>query len=406
MSTTNVPSVSFTSAGVSLPLESAILAGVQADIDAAFGGGVNSDLTTPQGQLAQSLTAIIGDKNSQIALVANQVNPDTASGRWQDAIGRLYFLERITAAGTVVSATVAGVPGTVIPSGAVAQDANGYRYTCTAEVTIGSTGSAIAQFQNLTTGPIACPAGTLTTIYSAVLGWESITNTQAGYLGTDVESRAAFETRRRASVAANATASPQSVLGTVLAVSNVVDAYVYDNPTNGTVSVGATAYPVGAHSLCVSVAGGASADIAAAIFSKKSAGCGYTGNTSHPITVTAGYAPPYPTYTVTWLTPTSTPAYFTVQIAANDNLPGNIQALVKAAIVSAFNGEDGSQRARIGSTTYAGRYYAGVAGTDPNVQILSILMGTNSAAQSATSLSFGIDQLPSIDAANITVLLV
>lgn len=406
MSTTNVPSVSFTSAGVSLPLESAILAGVQADIDSAFGGGVNPDLTTPQGQLAQSMTAIIGDKNDQIAEIANQVNPDVATGRWQDALGRIYFLERITATGTVVSATVSGVPGTVIPSGAVAQDTNGYRYSCTAEVTIGGTGSATAQFQNLQTGPIPCAAGALSTIYAAVIGWESITNTSAGFLGTDVESRAAFETRRRASVAVNATASPQSVLGTVLAVSNVVDAYVYDNPTNGSVSVGATAYPVAAHSLCVSVAGGAAADIAAAIFSKKSAGCGYTGNTSHQIEVTAGYAPPYPTYTVTWLTPTATPAYFTVQIAADDNLPGNIQDLVKAAIVAAFNGEDGGQRARIGSTTYAGRYYAGVAGTNPNVQILSILMGTNSAAQSATSLSFGIDQLPTISASNITVLLV
>ncbi|WP_019573366.1 baseplate J/gp47 family protein [Curvibacter lanceolatus] len=406
MSTTNVPSVSFTSAGVSLPLESAILAGVQADIDAAFGGGVNPDLTTPQGQLAQSMTAIIGDKNDQIAEISNQVNPDVATGRWQDALGRIYFLERVPASGTVVSATVSGVPGTVIPSGAVAQDTNGYRYTCTAEVTIGSTGSVTAQFQNLQTGPIPCAAGALSTIYAAVIGWESITNAAAGYLGTDVESRAAFETRRRASVAANATASPQSVLGKVLAVSNVVDAYVYDNPTNGTVSVGATAYPVAAHSLCVSVAGGTAADIAAAIFTKKSAGCGYTGNTSHPIEVTSGYAPPYPTYTVTWLTPTATPAYFTVQIAADDNLPGNIQDLVKAAIVSAFNGEDGGQRARIGSTTYAGRYYAGVAGTNPNVQILSILMGTNSAAQSATSLSFGIDQLPTISASNITVLLV
>jgi hypothetical protein len=68
---TNVPAIQFTDTGVVLPQESEILAGAFNDIDNAFGGGINKALTTPQGQLATSLSAIIADKNEQIALLAN-----------------------------------------------------------------------------------------------------------------------------------------------------------------------------------------------------------------------------------------------------------------------------------------------------------------------------------------------
>ncbi len=88
---TSVPPLSIAGAGVSIPAESAILAGVQADINAAFGGGVNPGLSTPQGQLAQSLAAIIGDANGRIAEMINGIDPDNAAGRFQDALGRDLF---------------------------------------------------------------------------------------------------------------------------------------------------------------------------------------------------------------------------------------------------------------------------------------------------------------------------
>jgi len=51
--------------------------------------------------------------------------------------------------------------------------------------------------RDLTTGPIACETGTLTTIYKAISGWESVTNATAGVPGVDEESRADFELRER-----------------------------------------------------------------------------------------------------------------------------------------------------------------------------------------------------------------
>lgn len=405
MTTTNVPAVQFTPAGVVVPAQADVLTGVQADINSAFGGGVDPGLSTPQGQIAQSLAAIVGDKNGQIAEVANQVNPDVADGRWQDAIGRIYFLTRIAASGTVVTAVCSGLIGTVIPAGSVAQDANGYRYASTVAATIGPDGTVNVQFQNLTMGPIPCSPGSLATIYTAVTGWESLTNPGAGALGTNVETRADFEARRRNSVAINAVNSVQAIYANVLAVDNVIDAFVIDNPTDAIVNYGSTAYPLAKHSVCVSVAGGNAADIAAAIWAKKPPGCNYNGNTSAQVT-DKNYAQPQPVYTVTWLTPAPTAVHIAVQIADADALPANIIDLVKVAVVAAFNGTNGNPRARIGSTIYASRYYAPVSAVDGAVQILSILMGKGSDPVTSAALTFGIDELPTITQAHVAVTLV
>lgn len=403
--TTNVPAVTWLNGAPVLPTSPAILAGVQADINAAFGGGVNQSLTTPQGQLAQSEAAIIGDKNSQVAYISNMLNPATATGIWQDAIGALYFISRIQASGTVVQATCVGAVGTVIPPGSLAQDTAGYLYASTASATIPASGSASVQFQNMTTGAISCAIGALSSIYTAIPGWDSITNAAAGALGTSVETQAQFEARRQLSVANNSVNSIQSIEAAVLSVPNVIDAYVVDNATNSSVSYGSTSYSMAANSVTVSVAGGKSAEIAQAIWKNKSMGCSYNGNTSAAVQDTT-YNPPYPTYTVTWLTPTATPVYFAVQIKNISALPSNIVALAQAAIIAAFNGTDGGLRARINQTTYSGRYYAGLAAINQNVEVLSVLMGFSSGGATLNALTFGIDQLPTISASQISVTLV
>jgi uncharacterized phage protein gp47/JayE len=402
--TTNVPAIQWINGSPSLPSEQAILAGVQADINAAFGGGVNPSLQTPQGQLAQSETALIGEKNNEIAYIANQVNPSMASGIWQDAIGYIYFMTRIPGAGTVVQATCTGAVGTVIPAGAVAKDTSGYLYSSVSAATIPPSGSVTVEFQNQTQGPIACNIGALNVIYTAVAGWDTITNTTAGALGNNVESRAAFEARRIASVAVNAVNSVQSIYAAVASISNVIGVFVVDNPSNSTVNYGASNYPLAPHSICVSVAGGTSSAIAQAIWNKKPPGCSYNGNTS--VTVyDNNYSSPVP-YTVTYLTPTSVPIYFNVNIKNSPLLPANITTLVQNAVIQTFNGLDGSGApVSIGSTSYSGRYYTNINAINPNVNVIEVYLGL-SASPTTLLVNMGIDQLPTLTASNILVTLV
>lgn len=399
-----VPKIQFTEAGLVVPTEAAVLAGVQADIDAAFGGGLNPALETPQGQLASSQSAVIGDKNNEIALIVNQVDPQYADGRFQDAIARIYLLTRKGATPTAVTATLTGLVGAVIPAATLAQDTSGNTYALAGAVTIGSTGTADGEWQNIVTGPIPCPAGTLTKVYQAVPGWDAINNAANGTPGSYVENRADFEYRRKNSVALNARGTPASIYAEVFNLPDVLDVYVLDNPLGTVVNTGSTNYPMAAHSVYVAVVGGSDDDIAAAIWSKKDLGCNYNGNTSVTVTDASGYSYPQPSYVVKFMRPAALPILFAVEIVNSAQLPSNIVALVKAAIVARFNGADGTTRERIGSLILASRYYGAVVGVASNMSLLSILIGTSAATLSQVAV--GIDQRPTISESNISVTLV
>jgi hypothetical protein len=468
MVTTSVPAPSFGATGFVAPLESAILAGVQTDMNAAFGGNLNPGLTTPQGQLAQSLTAIIGDCNNDFLALANGVDPAYASGRMQDAIARIYFLERNPAQSTVTTATCTGLPGTVIPINAQAVDQGGNVYLATESGTIPTGGTIDLTFACAVTGPTSCPIGYLSGIYQTIPGWDGITNATAGVLGNNVETTADFEYRRQQSVAANGQGSLPSVRGAVLGVSGVLDAYATENTlsvtsgavvtgsisgntltvtavTSGALAVGymvvggttaggtiitafaggtggigaytvnisqsvlsapmtcsSGGYPLAPHSIYVAVYGGAATDVGAAIWSKKSPGCNYNGNTTIIVSDTStGYSTPYPSYAVTFEIPTPTPILFAIVMQNNSNVPSDAVTRVQMAVIAAFTGADGGSRAKIGSSIFASRFYAGIAALGSWALIYSIQIGISSANQN--SVVMPINEVPTIVPSNISV---
>lgn len=386
MASTNVPSPTFGPTGFVAPAESAILAGVQADQQAAFGGALNPSLNTSQGQLAQSETAIIGDANDQFLYISNNVDPAFASGRWQDAIGAIYFLTRLSALPTTLQIACGGL-NTPIPIGALIQDENENIYACTTAGTIPSSGTVTLSFACLTNGPIAVPSSGAVSIYQAIPGWDTV-SCISGVIGRAVESRAAFELRRQQSVALNSVGMLDSILANVLSVTGVVDAYVIDNPTASPTMVGGVS--LNANSVYVCVAGSfAQLAVGQAIWNKKPPGCAYTGNTTvtvidpNPI-----YASP-PSYTVSFETAINTPIFFSITIKNSSSVPSNALSLIQTAIESAFSGQDGGTVPRIGSEIFASRFYSDVALLGPWAQIISLQIGCSNvpSAQFTGSIS-------------------
>ncbi|MEX3628079.1 MAG: baseplate J/gp47 family protein [Burkholderia sp.] len=407
--TSSVPPINWAPTGPVVPAESAILAGVLADTNAAFGGNLNitnedgtPNVTTPQGQLASSQTAIIAKKNDDMLEVSNGVDPDQAAGRWQDAIGRIYFIERNPAEPTALQIACGGAAEVPIPVGALIQDKSTKAvYLCTQAGQIPASGTVTLGFACKVTGPKPVPAANQVSIYQAIPGWDTV-SVVSGVIGSDVESRADFEYRRRQSVALNAAGSVPAVRAKVLNVAGVLDACVLDNPL-GTPVVNGT-FTLAANSLYVGVYGGAAQDIGNAIWSKKGPGCNYNGNTTVTVQDTSVGSQPYPSYAVKFQVLTAVPILFAVQLVNNPNLPANIVQLVQNAIIAAFTGADGGSRARSNSTIFAGRYYPGVIAIDPSIELLSIQIGTTTANQNGVAM--GIDKTPTITASNIAVSLV
>lgn len=392
------------------PAEADILSAVLADINTAFGGTLNATspeaLSTPQGQLASSVTAVVADKNDLFAYFVSQVDPQFAQGSMQDAIGLLYFQTRFPATASNGPCVCTGLPGTVIPVNAQASDENQNIYLCQDGGTIPPSGSVTLNFANQNTGPIACPAGTLNHIYLAVPGWSGIVNPNDLIEGTNVESSQDFELRRQASVAVNALGNLQSIRAAVISsgadlpVPNVpANVYVTENFTNTTMSIGGVSLV--AHSVYVAALGGDPQSIAEAIWSKKSVGCNYNGNTTLTVEDKSLLSPPYPTYEVTYEQPSPVPIYFTVTLKVSPLLPANIAALVKQAITDLFATPNNTYGA-IGSTVYAGSFYGAVSAAAAGVQVISIGVGVT-ASPSGLDVPTNIDQYPYVNPDGSTI---
>lgn len=391
---TNVPAPTFGPNGVQIPTDQQILAGVQADMQAAFGGALNFTTTTgsntnptPQGQWAASLTAIISEVYADFLFVTQMFDPAYAFGRYQDALAEIYDLQRDPAEATVVQALCTGLAGVVIPVGAQAVASDGNLYSCTELGVIPVGGSITLAFACNLEGPVACPAGSLSQIYQAIPGWDSIDNLTDGVIGQNDESRYQLEARRQATLEANARNTNEAVLGAVLKVPGVLDAYVVDNPTGSPATIGGVS--IGANAIYVAVVGGAASAVAAAIWSKKAPGSPYfAGNTSFTVEDTVGYSPPYPSYVVTWETPAALQVLFAVNIVASAGVPANAATLIQNAIIAAFAGSDGGARARIGSLILASRYVTPVELLGVWAQVRSLQVGSANTGSASFTARF------------------
>jgi uncharacterized phage protein gp47/JayE len=330
----------------------------------------------------------------------NQFNPKTASGIFQDALAAIYFLERKVAQPTIVTCTLTGLQGTVIPEGSIRQNDDGYRLTSVGAVTIPASGSIDAEFQTVETGPIPIGANTCNKIITVIAGWDTVSNSTAGSPGQEVEPRAVFEARRALSVAQNSHGSRLSLQGALSAVDGVVDCLVLENRTDGTVTKqGVTMI---SHSVAVCIYGGSGDDIAETIYNKLDAGCGTNGSTS--VTYVSSDGVPN-TYQI--VRPTPTNVYIRVEINETATTPSTIEYDIKNAIFNDFNGNDinsGNLRRGCGQTIYASSFSVATIKTAGVSDLVSIEIG-RSAGSYTNSVTMNANEEPVITTDNILIVM-
>ncbi|MXV65925.1 hypothetical protein GS537_06810, partial [Saccharibacter sp. EH60] len=352
--TTNVPAPALTTAGFVGPSEQDILNGRLEDLNTALGGGANTSLSTPQGQIAISETAILGDFLSALLSLFNGIDPASASGRMQEAIGRLYFMERRAATPTTVTVQATlNNPGQTIAAGTVvASSSNGLLYSTPSAVTLPQgVQTAALDLACTTPGAIPCPAKSLQ-LYQGGLGLASLTNPAPGSMGSDAENRTDFETRRRNSVAANSRSQNASLMGALLELDGVTDAYVMDNPSGNATAISGVAMEP--HALYVLVEGGTENAIGQAILAKKPPGIATMGDRLVTVQDTNPvYAGNSPSYTFRYDRPQPVPVTVAVTLEQSDSVPSDVVTQVQNAIMGVL--QSGRYRARMGGTLYASR---------------------------------------------------
>jgi hypothetical protein len=295
---------------------------------------LNTNPETPQGQIIDSQVATVNQKDSEVLYLAQQFDPRTAEGRFQDALAEIYFIKRKSAINSYAICTLNGRAGTQISAGALIQsEIDGTQWSLDQDVTIPAGETITAQFTCLTEGAISASAGTLTKIVTTVTGWDAVTNATAT-VGSLEESQSAFEQRRRESVALNARSTVNAVYANVAQCDGVIAVYAVDNKKNIAETI--DNYSLTPHSIFVSVIGGENADIAKAIYDNLSAGCDYNGNTSVDITNEYSGA----VETVKFYRPAQFNIYVKVQIQNNASLPDDYENIIKQAVYNNFYGLD------------------------------------------------------------------
>ncbi len=221
--------------GVILADTADVLAQVEAEFKTAFGSDLVVTPDTPQGVLIAQETQARSSVIDNNALVANQINPNQAGGTFLDAICAFLGLQRAPATYTLVTGvTLGGVQGTVIPSGTLAYTSAQDQFALQTEVTIPVGGTITGDFAAVQSGAVPCAIGALSHIEpsTAVLGWESVTNPNAGVLGQDQQSDAELKQVRLNTLASQGVSSALAIQSGVSAVINETSMAFRENYNN------------------------------------------------------------------------------------------------------------------------------------------------------------------------------
>lgn len=326
------------------------------------------------------------------------MNPETAEGVFQDALGSIYGLKRKEATHSIVNCECIGVQGTVINSSAMAQSTNGDLFEAIETKTIPESGIVTVQFQSVETGVIPVGANTVNKIYSVITGWDSVNNAVAGTEGTEEESRIDFEARRKKELSRNARGTLGAVLSAVWEVEGVSDVAIEQNRTSANKTIrGITLSP---HSIYLCVNGGQADDIAQAIFYSLSGGCDTTATAT---SIVGSYTDPYSNVQDTYNIDRPTDVPIKVKIGVGSYVSSEVEDLIKNAIIADWQGQTDNESITIGSSVYASQFYADIAKLMiNNLQLVNVKISEDDGTTWEDVLTFDLNELPTIEADNIT----
>lgn len=392
-----------TTSGVITTDTATVLSEVTAEYQTAFGADLNPDPSTPQGLLIAAETAARTGVIRNNAQVANQINPNLAGGVFLEAICALTGLQRRTASPSVIpGVALSGIPGTVVPAGAVAKTTAGDEFASVSAVTIDGTGMATVDFSAVIPGATPAPVGSLTQIVTGVLGWDAVSNSQAAVLGQDEETDAALRARRRVTLALQGTALPSSIISAVNDVTGVRSMSFREN-TAPTVQVidGVSMAP---HSIYACVEGGTDADVANALFVNKSLGAGYNTGPGPSVTVAVTEPLSGQLYNVTFGRPQLVPIKAKVTVRSGSSLL-DPQTVVRDAILGLFNGlVTGEDRIGVGSDVSPFEMSGAITAYAPGlfVSLVEVAL-VSSPTYGTASIPINIWQMATITASSIQV---
>lgn len=387
------------STGVIVADTSTILATVQNEFISAFGSGLIVTPDTPQGVLITGETTSRSSVIKNNAALANQINPNLAAGVFLDAICALTGLQRIAATASTLTATLSGVAGTIIPEGTRARTPIGDIFLTTGAVVIGGGGTITANFESQILGPVACEIGQLSQIVDGILGWETVTNSNAATLGNSIQSDQSLRALRKVTLAGQGVALPEAIISGLYKVPNVLSLTFQENVEATTQVI--NGITMVAHSVYACVDGGTDTDVATSLLANKSLGAGWNGSTEIDI------VEPYSgqTYTVKFDRPTGIPINVRATVTNTDLLIDATTAVKSAILAYAAGTIEGEPGLVVGQDVSAFELAGAINIQYPSIFVSNLEISDDGGyVYQNAAIVIGVNEIATISSANITVI--
>lgn len=188
---------------------------------------------SPQGQIVSILTEKIQAVAELLEEVHGSFDPSQATGNSLSALAALTGTFRRLATKGTVTLTVNLDGGKTLPAGSIAAVATDptNRWVTDADVVAppGPAANYSAAATAETAGVYQALAGTITTIVTAVAGWNSVTNASDATEGQEEETDAELRSRRALEVSLGGSTSPESIQADISNITGIDSVLVYEN---------------------------------------------------------------------------------------------------------------------------------------------------------------------------------
>jgi hypothetical protein len=351
-----------TSTGLVVETTEIIRAAIVLSLQGVFGVSVPVGDTDLLGHLTGIFAEREGALWDLMQQVYNATDPDGATGARLDAVAALTGTLRGGASSSSVTATLCGVPGTIVPAGTQAQTLstatvfvlqstvtiallqawhfstnyvlgqritnNSLCYQCTVpgmsagsggptgtgtsivdggvtwEYVGAGTGAVDGLWLSQNTGPINAVSLDLAQITTPVFGWDSILNLGNAVLGALIQTDEDLRLTRQEEIASAGTGTPPALEAGLLEVTGVTSSTVFYNDTDSTDANG-----LPPHSVMALVIGGADQDIWNFLFANVAAGIVTYGTDSGTVVDSQGVS-----HTINFQRPTQIPIYIRIGV--------------------------------------------------------------------------------------------
>lgn len=283
------------SSGLTTKTLEEVVSDITSSLQTIYGSDINTSSDTPDGQLINIFAQAIVDNLDLLTQVYNAFDPDNAIGVTLDQRVAINGIQRLGGTYsrtniTIVVDRACSLPGLDLAiddpdgTGYTVADNAGNQWILEATQSPATAGTYVYSFRSKLSGAVETTTNTINIPVTIVLGVVSVNNpTIAISTGINQETDSELRLRRQMSVSLSSQGYLAGMLAALKNINGLTDAYIYENTTSSTNVDG-----VPAHSIWVITKGGASSDIAQAIYQKRNAGCGMYGSQSYMITQVDG----------------------------------------------------------------------------------------------------------------------